>query len=441
MKRVEALTGARAIAAVYILFFHFGAPLFAHAPKWAETLRGSGWAATSYFIMLSGFVLTIAYGGKLTDGRLGQRRFLAARIARLYPCYALALVLLLPMAIVHRWGAVSATFGDASLKAKIATGLAHATMAHVLVPRLIPSWNLPDWCVSVEMWFYVAFPVAVAWMLTRRGRTLAALLVGLWAVAMTIAIAYTVVEPDGFRPDHDSAAPWLTFFKFTPYTRWPEFFFGCTLGALWTHLPAERRGARFATPLLAGGTLAAIAVLVAGARVPYTLLHNGALLPCYAAIVWGLMLGHGPLHRVLALRPITALGESSYALYTLQLPLMSWLISGRRSQSRALHGPRHRRRDDRALRLRAARASVAAPAPRALVRPRPLADAAAETRDRRLIRPRRLVRLRFLIVRLGIGRLDRFHLRLLRIGAAGDARKRETRDQTLHVGPPFCHRS
>ena len=324
--RVEALTGARALAGLYILFFHFGRPLFARAPAWAETLRGSGWAATSYFIMLSGFVLTIAYGPKLADGTLGERRFLAARVARLYPCYLLALVVLLPMALVHRWGALSATFGDASMKAKIVTGLAHATMTHVLVPRLIPSWNLPGWCVSIEMWFYVLFPVAVAWMLTRRGRTLLAVLAGTWAVALAISIAYTVLQPDGFRPDHDSAAPWLTLFKFTPYTRWPEFFFGCALGALWTHLPAERRGRRWATPLLVGGVVASLAVLVAGAHVPYTLLHNGALLPCYAAIVWGLMLGRGPVHRVLSVRPLTALGESSYALYTLQLPLMSWLL-------------------------------------------------------------------------------------------------------------------
>ena len=337
--RVEALTGARAVAGLYILFFHFGGPLFARAPAWAETLRSSGWAATSYFIMLSGFVLTIAYGGKLADGTLGPRRFLAARVARFYPCYALALVLLLPMAFVHRWGATSATFGDASLKAKVATGLAQATMAHVLVPRLVISWNLPGWCVSIEMWFYVAFPVAVAWMLSRRGRTLVAVAAGMWAVAMTISIAYTIVEPDGFRPVHDSSAPWLTFFKFTPYARWPEFFFGCALGALWTHLPDERRGQRLPTALLAGGTLVAVALLVAGARIPYTLMHNGALLPCYGAIVWGLMLGHGPLHRVLALRPLTTLGESSYTLYTLQLPLMAWLLVAAGRHSGAIDAP------------------------------------------------------------------------------------------------------
>jgi len=324
--RVEALTGARALAGLYILALHFGKPLFARAPHWAETLRGSGYVATSYFIMLSGFVLTIAYGRKLADGRLDRRGFLVARLTRLYPCYALALVIMLPLAIVHHWGAATATFGDASLRYKVVTGLAQASMTHVLVPRLVTAWNVPGWCVSIEMWFYVAFPLTVTWMVSRRARSLVAVLAGLWACVLALSLAYTLVQPDGFRPDHDSTAPWLTLFKFTPYTRWPEFFFGCALGALWLRVPAERRGARFATLLVAGGALVTVAILLASEHIPYTMLHNGTLLPLYGAIVWGLMLNRGPLHRALSVRPLTALGDSSYALYTLQVPLVAWLL-------------------------------------------------------------------------------------------------------------------
>ncbi|HWE26616.1 MAG TPA: acyltransferase, partial [Polyangia bacterium] len=325
--RVEALTGARAVAGVYILMVHFGRPLFARAPAWAETLRASGYIATSFFLMLSGFVLTIAYGRKLADGTLSRRGFLVARFARLYPCYALALLLMVPLALVQRWGAATATFGGASLRYKVVTGLGHATMTHVLVPRLVTSWNVPGWCVSIEMWFYVAFPLAAAWLVARRARAIVAVLAGTWAVALALSILYTVVEPDGFRPDHGSTAPWLTLFKFTPYARWPEFFFGCALGALWLRLPAERRGSRFGTLLVGGSVVVTAALLVAGGeRIPYTMLHNGTLLPLYGAIVWGLMLGRGPLHRALAVRPLTAVGDSSYAMYTLQVPLMAWLV-------------------------------------------------------------------------------------------------------------------
>ncbi len=331
-KRVDALIGARALAGLYLLLLHFGRPLFLHAPRWAETLRHSGYVATSFFLMLSGFVLTIAYGRKLADGRLDGARFVAARVARLYPCHLLALLLVLPFAFVHRWGWVTASFGDASWRSKIASGLLHATMTHVLVPRFVISWNVPDWCVSVEMWFYVAFPLVAVWMLERSTRALLAVAAGAWLVALATAVAYTLGQPDGIHAEVESAAPWLTIFKFTPYARWPELLFGVALGALWLRLPAERRAPRLATPLLAGGVLATVAILVHADRIPYTMLHNGTLLPLYAAVVWGLMLGRGPLHRALSVRPLTAIGDSAYVLYLLQVPLVQWmlLVAGRR---------------------------------------------------------------------------------------------------------------
>ncbi|HEY1584336.1 MAG TPA: acyltransferase, partial [Polyangia bacterium] len=289
--RVEALTGARALAGVYILFLHFGRPLFAQAPRWAETLRHSGYVATSFFLMLSGFVLTVAYGRKLADGRMSAREFLVARAARVYPCFALALALVVPFALVHSWGFVTASFGDASWRSKLATGFAHASMTHVFIPRFVTSWNLPDWCVSVEMWLYFAFPPVVAWLLARpRARTLVAVAVGAWLAAVALALAYAVLRPDGIHAEVESTAFWLSVLKFTPYTRWPEFLAGAALGALWLRTPAEGRGARFATVLVAGGALVTIAILLAGEHLPYTMLHNGTLLPLYGAIVWGLML-------------------------------------------------------------------------------------------------------------------------------------------------------
>jgi peptidoglycan/LPS O-acetylase OafA/YrhL len=329
--RVEALTGARALAGLYILLLHFGAPLFARAPGWAQTLRAQGYVATSYFLMLSGFVLTIAYGPRFVDGRIDRRSFLIQRVARVYPGYALALALLVPLALVHRWGAITAAFGDEALRYKLVTGVASASMTHVFVPRLVSAWNVPGWCVSVEMWFYLGFPLVVTWLLARRLRSAVAVMAGAFAVTLALSIAYTVVRPDGETATLESTGFWLTLFKFTPYTRWTEFLFGVALGALFVQLPAERRGRRWANALAGGGALATVAILAEGDRIPYTLLHNGTLLPLYGAMVWGLMLGDGPLHRALAARPLTTVGNASYVLYILQAPLMQWmiLVSGR----------------------------------------------------------------------------------------------------------------
>ncbi|MDB4970431.1 MAG: acyltransferase 3 [Myxococcales bacterium] len=330
--RVAALTGARAIAGLYILALHFGAPLYAHAPGWAQTLRANGYVATSFFLMLSGFVLMQAYGQRLADGRVGQRAFFVQRLARLYPCYLLALVLMIPFALVRHWGFVTGTFGDATVRYKLATFAAQATMTHVWVPRLVTSWNVPSWCVSVELWFYLAFPTVAALLVARRGRALVAVLALAWAATLAMSIAYTVLQPDGFHAEVESVGFWLSLLKFTPYTRWPELLFGMALGALWLRVPDAHRGRRWATLLLGSGALATVGVLVCGDRIPYTLLHNGALLPLYGLIVWGLMLGVGPLHRALSVRPLTTVGDASYVLYILQVPLMQWMAvaTGRR---------------------------------------------------------------------------------------------------------------
>ena len=335
------MTGARALAGLSILMLHFGRPLFAHAPGWAQTLRSNGYVATSFFLMLSGFVLTVAYGQRFVDGRFDRLSFFTQRLARLYPCYALALALVLPFALVRRWGEVTSAFGAASLRYKLATGVAHATMLHVWAPRLVTSWNVPDWCVSVEMWFYLAFPLVAAWMLARTTRTVLALLAGAWAAALAFCVAYTLIRPDGFVATLSTVGFWLSLFKFTPYTRWPEFLFGIALGALWVRLPAEQRGRRWATPLLGAASVAILAILLHGDRIPYSMLHNGTLLPLYGAVVWALMLGDGPLHRLLACRPLTTLGDSSYVLYLLQVPIMQWLvlISGRQYGHDAMDAP------------------------------------------------------------------------------------------------------
>lgn len=324
--RIDALTGARALAGVYILLLHFGAPLFARAPAPLETLRQAGFVATSFFLLLSGFVLTFVYGARLGDGRLDRRGFFAQRLARLYPSYALALVLMIPLALVGPWGEATAAFGAASLKAKLVTGVAHATMLQAWLPRLVTSWNVPDWCVSVELFFYVSFPLLAPALLRLSPRRLVAVMIAAWSTSLAISISYTLARPDGFVADAASGGFYIYLYKFCPLVRWPEFVFGVALGALYQRLPAGRRLERWATPLLLAVAVVGGAILLASRHIPYTLLHDGTLVPLYAATVWALSCAGGPLQRALGWRPLTTLGNASFALYVLQVPVMMWLM-------------------------------------------------------------------------------------------------------------------
>ncbi|TNM65081.1 acyltransferase family protein [Aliirhizobium smilacinae] len=83
--RFVLLDGLRGIAAIFIIQRH------------AEDLLGkalhSSYLGVDLFFALSGFVLAHAYGASLSDGRISSFQFMKARLLRLYPLYAIALLL------------------------------------------------------------------------------------------------------------------------------------------------------------------------------------------------------------------------------------------------------------------------------------------------------------------------------------------------------------
>jgi peptidoglycan/LPS O-acetylase OafA/YrhL len=88
--RLKALTGLRCFAAVNIVLFHFSNPQWF---GWLAPVVNAGYAAVSYFILLSGFVLAYNYNDRARKGELDFRRFWEARFTRLYPIYLLSLLL------------------------------------------------------------------------------------------------------------------------------------------------------------------------------------------------------------------------------------------------------------------------------------------------------------------------------------------------------------
>ena len=310
--RLAALTGLRFAAALGILLFHFGAPLVADAPAWVERIRVGGHVWVGLFYLLSGFVLARAHPAPM--GPDARRAFWAARLARLYPAYLLALALSAPFAL-ERWTG----HGPAG----VAKAAAVAVLALLLVQAWFPSaarlWNTPGWSTSVVLAFYAGFPFAAARLARLSRRGLLAALGGAWLMSLAFPLAWLALRPDGTVHDLAWNEPfWLEALKFHPVPRAGEFLAGVALGLL------ERRGQLRAPPAAAGAAaLAALAVLGWGG-LPYPLLHNGALVPLLAVILLGLAQDRGLAARVLGSRPARALGDASFALYALQEPLWLW---------------------------------------------------------------------------------------------------------------------
>jgi peptidoglycan/LPS O-acetylase OafA/YrhL len=313
-ERLAPLTGVRFAAALGILLFHYGGPLVAWAPAWVERVRTGGFVWVGLFYLLSGFVLGRAHPRPMDADQ--RREFYVARLARLYPAYLLAFLLSTPFAL-DRW----ADGGPLAGAKAFLVAAAALLLVQAWIPPIARLWNAPGWSTSAVAAFYVAFPFAAARLsrLSRRG--LAGAAVGAWALSLAFPAVYLALAPDGTVTNFTWQEPaWLEALKFHPLARVGEFLAGVALGLL------DRRGVAVGR----GGAVAALAAaasavaLLAFADVPYALLHNGALLPLFAAIVLGLAHAGGLLGRALASRPARALGDASFALYALQEPLWNW---------------------------------------------------------------------------------------------------------------------
>ena len=71
---------------------------------------------------------------------------------------------------------------------------------------------------------------------------------------------------------------------------------------------------------MAAGAL--LATMGQAGAIPYPVLHNGLLAPVFALLIVSLAAGRGPIDAFLATRPLVALGDASYSLYVLHLPLI-----------------------------------------------------------------------------------------------------------------------
>jgi len=107
--------------------------------------------------------------------------------------------------------------------------------------------------------------------------------------------------------------------EFTPLLRLPEFLIGVFLGRAYV------LGFRFPPALCAVLSYMSLSVIVGtlarGPVAPRPLLANGLLAPAFAVLIYSLAQGQGLLARLLALPILVLLGEASYGIYILQIPI------------------------------------------------------------------------------------------------------------------------
>ena len=347
------LSGLRFLAALHIFLFHVyalhrlapaqaGYDVFEALPAAAVHLIAHGFGATSLFFLLSGFILTYLYVGP--DGRptTRPRAFLAARVARVYPLHLAALVLVAPAALTTGadWVPEPTLLGrPVSYPAYVAVGgVLCATLTQAWFPEYALAWNPPTWALSAVVCFYLVFPAA-ARALARLSRAAQwALLALLPALALVPSAVYLLAGGAGSPLATEPGPPrlGLEFVMRWPPLWLPHFVMGMLLARVRNvtrHDPAWRRPGRSRITPGDGAALACVAVFLlddaAIARAlgvpgnaPPLLLRHGLLAPLYLVMLSDLADGRGLLARGLALRPLAALGDASFAIFILQVPVL-----------------------------------------------------------------------------------------------------------------------
>lgn len=305
--RLPALTGLRAFAACNIVFFHFS------NPQWFgpfAPIVDNGYTSVSFFLLMSGFILSYNYSSRAQRGELVRWRFWVARFSRLYPIYIFALLISLGM-LHDEWLARShAQFWEGLVLTSL--------LLQGWSPSLSTFWNTPAWTMSTEAFFYLIFPFVVRWRRPQTNRGSLLLLVFLWFCGMTLPLLYMHVHPDGvLHPNRYTDGFWLRALKFSPPPHVPSFLFGIVLADIDGRLPRKGRQ-RFI--LGAIGVAAIYLILRFGGPIPYPLMHDGLLMPLFACAILGLA-GENPIARFFGFAPFVALGSASYCLYILHFNL------------------------------------------------------------------------------------------------------------------------
>jgi peptidoglycan/LPS O-acetylase OafA/YrhL len=142
-------------------------------------------------------------------------------------------------------------------------------------------------------------------------------------------------------PFIDTSTPWTNIIRYNPLVRLAKFGMGILAGRVFSRMQVagsvmDGRGHWIYLPAL----ILSIVLLTQAHHIPYPLMHNGLLLPLYAAIVLGLAFSGGAVARFLSLPAIVFLGNASYSMYILHVPIASWLeVIGRRIFSVVIDGP------------------------------------------------------------------------------------------------------
>ncbi len=258
-----------------------------------------------YFFVLSGFILTIVYDEDYFFKAGAFKKFFVARFARIYPVYFLALFLSVASILLYNKG-----------KFLLASLVSNALLIQAWIPTHVKVYNTPGWSLSAEAFFYLIFPYLIYKICRNsiaRSATFAAIA---WALGVCLLLYFFYWWPSF---NNQSTRFIITV---NPLLQVNNFLVGIAGGIAYRlNKPSIIRNYSL-TFLL--GSFASLLFLFFIPNPITENAQNGLLAPIFIVFILSLSYHKGVISRVLSNRYLIYLGDISYSIYILQIPLSFW---------------------------------------------------------------------------------------------------------------------
>ncbi|MBV4537359.1 acyltransferase family protein [Pseudomonas urmiensis] len=297
------LTGLRFLAAAIVVVFHFGSNV-GLVDSVGKGFLTAGPQMVGFFFVLSGFIMAYVY---LERPRFHVGEYFIARFARIVPVYMLALLVLLCFRSFGVWQLI-----------------VDVTLLKAWFPQFAGWGNYPGWSISVELFFYALFPLALFLMREVKASAFSFSVFAILVWAFSQLVLANLFYSDFYKVGGKLSHALIFYF---PISHLASFIVGLATAFLLIAYKADLASRRAVLLAFFGVLASACAIYFAlnfrvSSLLGFKILNAaGGLAPLYAFFIFAIVVSSRLFSWLLANRISVILGEASYALYILQLPV------------------------------------------------------------------------------------------------------------------------
>ena len=296
--RLEQLTFTRFLAAITIVFFHYGRLLYPVNTDGFKFIISQANTGVSYFFILSGFVMLIAYQ---QYNKISVFEYYKKRFARIYPVYLIGLLCVWSMGYLFN---------------NVPSLITHFLLIQAFFPEWVLDYNLPSWSVSVEIFFYALFPLLFNLLYRKRHwwKWVGIGIIIFWLLSQ-FCLHYLLNQ---LNLDKQPSFP-ETFIFYSPLMHLNEFLLGNLTAMIFIRY--YKTYSKDYTLVLLGIVCLTIVALKFNNMFNF---HNGLLAVFFVPFILALSMHTGRLSKWLSKPLLVYLGDISYSLYIYQYPVFQY---------------------------------------------------------------------------------------------------------------------